>query len=137
MQYYSFLMKCTKGNKMKKVALKIDSMHFFDQLPKFIIISSLIDIFMLILQLTDKIYFYFRPLPMTDSQYTLFFLQVISKTYAIFVGDWWNRQWFCGGSIKSKHNTLFPKWAIFLGGGINHANRWLFYNKLVKLLILF
>ena len=31
-QYHTFLKKCTKDNKTKKVALKIDNMHFFDQL---------------------------------------------------------------------------------------------------------
>ena len=34
MQYHTFLKKCTKDNKMKKkkVTLKIDNLHFFDQL---------------------------------------------------------------------------------------------------------
>ena len=31
-QYHRFLIKCTKNNKMKKVAFQIDIMHFFGQL---------------------------------------------------------------------------------------------------------
>ena len=59
MQYHTFLKKSTKDNKMKKVTLKIDNMHFFGQLPKCMNISPLIDKFMLISHPTDKIYFYF------------------------------------------------------------------------------
>ena len=57
--------------------------------------------------------FTFTPPPIIDIQYTWFLLQVISKICTVFADDWWNRQWFCGGSIKTKHNTLFPKWVIF------------------------
>ena len=32
MQYHTFLKKFTKDNRMKKVTLKIDNMHFFGQL---------------------------------------------------------------------------------------------------------
>ena len=31
----------------------------------------------------------------------------------IFVGNWWNGQWFYGELMKSQHNTIFPKWESF------------------------
>ena len=31
MHYHTFLKQCTKDNKMKKVTLKIDNMHFFSK----------------------------------------------------------------------------------------------------------
>ena len=40
-------------------------------------------------------------------------LQVLLKLCTIFADNWWNGQWFCEESIKSKHSTLFPKWVIF------------------------
>ena len=43
---------------MKEVALEIDKSIFLRQLPKCIIISLLIDAFMLISKITDKIYFF-------------------------------------------------------------------------------
>ena len=44
-QYLTFLVKCTKGNKIQKVALKIDKICiFFGQLPKCLIILLLIDV---------------------------------------------------------------------------------------------
>ena len=48
MQYHMLSIKRTKVNKMKKVTLKIDKMHFFGQLPKCRILSSLLNTFMLI-----------------------------------------------------------------------------------------
>ena len=97
-QYHTFLIKCAKGNKMKKVTLKIDNIHFFGQLPKCMMISSLINKLMLISHPMNKIYFYFPPSSsMTDIQYKRFLLLVISKISTTLAGDWWNRQWFCGG----------------------------------------
>ena len=43
-QYHTFLIKCTDCNKMQKIALKIDKIRIFlGQLPKYIVILSLID----------------------------------------------------------------------------------------------
>ena len=40
-------------------------------------------------------------------------LQVISKICTIFASYCLNSQWFCRGSIKSKHTALFPKWVFY------------------------
>ena len=72
-------------------------MHSLGQLPKYMIISSLIDVFMLIPYLTDNFFPHDWYLIHTIS------FQVVSKMYTIFAQDWWNKQWFRIGSIKSKH----------------------------------
>ena len=88
MQYHTFLKKFTKDNKMKKVTLKIDNIHFFGQLPKCMMISSLINKLMLISHPMNKIYFYFPPSSsMTDIQYKRFLLLVISKISTTLAGD--------------------------------------------------
>ena len=66
---------------------------------------------------------------MTDIHHTTISQPMISKMWITFADDWWKKQWFWGGSIKSKCNTLFPKWVIFW----DHANTWLLHNKSAKL----
>ena len=95
-------------------------MHFFSQLPKYMLISHLTD--------------YFFSL-MTYPIYTVS-LQVIFKICTIFVGDWWYRQWFWGGSMKSKAQHIISKKDNFC----YHAYTWLShnqYNSCFFLLLLF
>ena len=84
-------------------------MHLLVQLPNYMTISSLIHVFMIISHSSDT-YISFSPYDWYPI-YTIS-LQVISKIYTIFAGDWWNRQ-FWRGLIKSKHDILFWNWVNF------------------------
>ena len=84
-----------------KSYIEIDTMHFFGQLSECMIISLPIDIFMLISYPTDKIYFYFPPLPLwfISNIHSFFYkwfleyglpLQMIVDIDNDFVMDWKN-----------------------------------------------
>ena len=71
---------------MKKKLLKIDkTCILIGQLPKCMIISSQIDIFMLISHPIDKIYFYLPTLLMTD----------ITNIHGFFTNDFQNMDSLC------------------------------------------
>ena len=111
-QYHIFLIKCYKGYKLFTVALKNKKRSIFlCQLPKCMIIPFLIDVLVLISHSSDKIYLFCFSHDWYPEIYTIC-LQMIAKMCIILAGDWQNRQWFCRGSMKSKHNTLFPKYMI-------------------------
>ena len=66
-QYQAFLIKCIKGNKMKKVTLIIDKMHITMPITKRNDYFINVDAFMLNSHSTDYSF------PITDIQYTEFF----------------------------------------------------------------
>ena len=122
-QQLKWLIKCTKGNTMKEVALKIDkNTHFLDQLPKYVIFSSLIDIFMLISY--QACYYFF---PSANVQYTHFLckwflkyvlsLQVIVEIDNNFAGHYFQNEWL----IMQMHDyfitNLQDSWFFFFPTG--------------------